>query len=225
MARTTWPRPRTTRRRADRRHRRHGAICNACRGGSSTVYLPLAVFVFVLLFPFYWMAITAVKPNHQLTNYNELQPVLGGRTRRSSTSTTCCSRPPIRAGCWNTMLVSVAATFLSLAASVFAAYAIERRALHRRARRPASLIFLAYLVPPSILFIPLAVIVFKLGIYDSQLGADPHLSDLPHPVLHLAADGLFPLDPLRARGMRAGRRRLALADPDQDHPAAGGARA
>ena len=27
------------------------------------VYLPMAVFVFVLLFPFYWMAITAVKPN------------------------------------------------------------------------------------------------------------------------------------------------------------------
>ena len=33
------------------------------------VYLPLAAFVFVLLFPFYWMAITAIKPNHQLTNY------------------------------------------------------------------------------------------------------------------------------------------------------------
>ena len=38
------------------------------------VYLPLAVFVFVLLFPFYWMAITAVKPDHQLTNYTEYSP-------------------------------------------------------------------------------------------------------------------------------------------------------
>ena len=28
-----------------------------------TIYVPLLVFVFVLLFPFYWMAITAVKPN------------------------------------------------------------------------------------------------------------------------------------------------------------------
>ena len=35
-----------------------------------TVFLPLIVFVFVLLFPFYWMAITAIKPNFQLTDYN-----------------------------------------------------------------------------------------------------------------------------------------------------------
>ncbi len=39
-----------------------------------TVYLPLAVFVFVLLFPFYWMAITAVKPNDQLTDYKNFSP-------------------------------------------------------------------------------------------------------------------------------------------------------
>ena len=42
-----------------------------------TVYLPLLVFVFVLLFPFYWMTITALKPNSELTdfrNYNPLWP-------------------------------------------------------------------------------------------------------------------------------------------------------
>ena len=64
------------------------------------------------------------------------------------------------------------------------------------ARTFGLLIFLAYLVPPSILFIPLAFIVFKLGIYRLAVRADLHLSDLPHPVLHLAADGLLPLDPL-----------------------------
>ena len=31
-----------------------------------TVWLPLFVFVFVLLFPFYWMGITAFKPNEEL---------------------------------------------------------------------------------------------------------------------------------------------------------------
>ena len=31
-----------------------------------TVYIPLAIFVFVLLFPFYWMVITSVKPNNEL---------------------------------------------------------------------------------------------------------------------------------------------------------------
>jgi multiple sugar transport system permease protein len=40
-----------------------------------TVYLPLAIFVFVLLFPFYWMAITSVKPNEQLTDYKNFSPL------------------------------------------------------------------------------------------------------------------------------------------------------
>ena len=39
-----------------------------------TIYLPLLVFVIVLLFPFYWMAITAVKPNEQMTNFNDFSP-------------------------------------------------------------------------------------------------------------------------------------------------------
>ncbi len=53
------------------------------------------------------------------------------------------------------MLVAVVATFLSLAASVFAAYAIERLRF-KGSKSVGMAIFLAYLIPPSILFIPLA---------------------------------------------------------------------
>ena len=68
---------------------------------------------------------------------------------------------------WNTVIVSVVATVLSLVASVLAAYAIER--LRFQGAKPAGgAIFLAYLVPPSILFIPLAAIVVKLGLFDSR---------------------------------------------------------
>jgi multiple sugar transport system permease protein len=68
---------------------------------------------------------------------------------------------------WNTVIVSVVSTFASLVASVFAAYAIER--LRFKGSKATGLaIFLAYLVPPSILFIPLATIVFKLGIFDTR---------------------------------------------------------
>lgn len=132
-----------------------------------TLYLPLAIFVFVLLFPFYWMAITAVKPNAQLTDYSNYSPfwVVGPTLDHIKYLLFETSYPG-----WlvNTMLVAVGSTILSLAASVFAAYAIER--LRFTGSRPVGLlIFLAYLVPPSILFIPLAVIVFKFGIYDSKL--------------------------------------------------------
>ena len=68
---------------------------------------------------------------------------------------------------WNTVLITVVSTALSLFASVLAAYAIERLRF-RGSRYVGMSIFLAYLVPPSILFIPLATIVFKLGLFDTR---------------------------------------------------------
>lgn len=131
------------------------------------VWLPLLVFLFVLLFPFYWMAITAVKPNAQLTDYANHSPfwVVGPTLEHMKYLLFETSYP---GWLWNTLVVAVASTFLSLFASVFAAYAIERLRF-RGARVTGLLIFLAYLVPPSILFIPLSVIVFQMGIFDSKL--------------------------------------------------------
>jgi multiple sugar transport system permease protein len=132
-----------------------------------TVFLPLLIFVFVLLFPFYWMAITAVKPNFQLTDYNNFSPlwVVEPTLDHIKYLLFETSYP---AWLWNTIFISVAATFISLVTSVFAAYAIERLRFHG-SRWVGLGIFLAYLVPPSILFIPLAIMVFGIGIYDTKL--------------------------------------------------------
>ena len=51
---------------------------------------------------------------------------------------------------------------------MLAAYAVERLR-YTGSRYVGMAIFLAYLVPPSILFIPLATMVFKLGLFDSDL--------------------------------------------------------
>src|SRR5688572_33314673 len=40
-----------------------------------TLYLPLGIFVFVLLFPFYWMSITAFKSNEELINFRDFNPL------------------------------------------------------------------------------------------------------------------------------------------------------
>lgn len=132
-----------------------------------TLYLPLAVFVFVLLFPFYWMAITAIKPNHQLTDYSNYSPflVVDATLEHIKYLLFETSYP---GWLWNTMLVATASTILSLIASVAGAYAIERIRF-TGSRSVGLLIFLAYLVPPSILFIPLAFLVFKIGIYDTRM--------------------------------------------------------
>jgi multiple sugar transport system permease protein len=130
-----------------------------------TLYLPLAVFLFVLLFPFYWMAMTAFKPDAELMS-REANPfwIVGPTLAHFDKLLFHTSYPDWM---WNTVIVTVASTCISLVASVLAAYAIER--LRFRGARPAGLaIFLAYLVPPSILFIPLAAIVFKLGLFDTR---------------------------------------------------------
>jgi multiple sugar transport system permease protein len=133
---------------------------------ATVVYLPLGIFVFVLLFPFYWMAITAFKPNNELlaregNPFWIIAPTLD-HVKHLLFET---SYPQWM---WNTVLVSVVATFFSLAASVFAAYAIERLRFSG-AKQVGLAIFLAYLVPPSILFIPLASVVFELGLFDTRL--------------------------------------------------------
>jgi multiple sugar transport system permease protein len=130
-----------------------------------TVYLPLVVFVIVLLFPFYWMAITAVKPNNELLSRTGNPFWVVAPTLEHFKHLILETAFP--AWLWNTLLVSVLSTFFSLAASVLAAYAIER--LRFRGSRHVGLsIFLAYLVPPSILFIPLAAIVYQLGLFDTR---------------------------------------------------------
>ena len=145
---------------------REGYVENASRK-ILVIYLPLAVFVFVLLFPFYWMAITAVKPDNQLTDYTNHSPfwVIGPTLEHMRFLLFETTYPRWM---WNTIIVSVASTAISLVASVFAAYAIERLRF-KGSRITGLMIFLAYLVPPSILFIPLAFIVFQIGIFDSRL--------------------------------------------------------
>lgn len=131
-----------------------------------TTYLPLLAFLFVLLFPFYWMGVTTFKPDNELLSRDGnpfwiISPTLAHIEK-------LLFRTEYPQWMWNTVLVSVTATFFSLLASVFAAYAIERLRFSG-AKNVGLGIFLAYLVPPSILFIPLASVVFQMGLFDTRL--------------------------------------------------------
>ena len=131
-----------------------------------TVWVPLSVFLFVLLFPFYWMVVTTFKPNEELLSREGNPFWVRNPTLAHVKKLLFDTAYP--EWLWNTMVVSVVSTLLSLACSVFAAYAIERLRF-RGSRHVGMAIFLAYLVPPSILFIPLAAIVFQAGLFDSRL--------------------------------------------------------
>jgi multiple sugar transport system permease protein len=130
-----------------------------------TTYIPIGLFLFILLFPFYWMVITSFKPNAELLS-REGNPfwVVNPTLAHFKKLLFDTNYPE-----WllNTMLVAVVSTFVSLATAVFAAYAIER--LRFKGSRPTGLaIFLAYLIPPSILFIPLALVLQHLGLFNTR---------------------------------------------------------
>jgi multiple sugar transport system permease protein len=130
-----------------------------------TVYIPIALFLFVLLFPFYWMTITAFKPNAELLSRDGNPLWVFNPTLAHFNKLLFETAYP--EWLFNTMLVAVVATFISLFAAVFAAYSIERLRF-KGSRWTGLAIFLAYLIPPSILFIPLAIVLQNFGLFNTR---------------------------------------------------------
>jgi len=129
------------------------------------LWLPLGLIMVVLIFPFYWMGLTAVKPDQELVNLDATNPLwTWNPTLKHIRALLFETAYPT--WLWNTMMVSISATILSLIASVGAAYAIVR-IRYSGAEWIGGAIFLAYLVPPSILFIPLATIIVNFGLFDT----------------------------------------------------------
>ncbi|MEO0624730.1 MAG: carbohydrate ABC transporter permease [Pseudomonadota bacterium] len=130
-----------------------------------TLWMPLGIIMVVLLFPFYWMGLTAIKPDSELIDLETTNPLWTWNPTFKHVYVLLFETDyPV--WLWNTMSVAIGATILSLIASVGAAYAIVR-IKYKGANWVGGAIFLAYLVPPSILFIPLASIVVNYGLFDT----------------------------------------------------------
>jgi multiple sugar transport system permease protein len=127
-------------------------------------YIPLFMFVFAMLFPFFWMLITSLKPDPELYNprlspFIVREPTLRHWERLFSDTLFVN---------WavNTLWVAVASTALSLFAGVLAGYSLARLIF------PGSTvfgiaIFVTYLVPPTLLFIPLTGVISWMGLQDT----------------------------------------------------------
>src|ERR1700710_3323995 len=110
-----------------------------------TLYLPLGIIVIILLFPFYWMGLTAIKPDDQLLDLDKFNPFwTWNPTFKHIHKLLFESYYPW--WLWNTMYVAVCATVLSIVASVLAAYAIVRLR-YPGAHWVGGVIFLSFLVP------------------------------------------------------------------------------
>lgn len=132
-----------------------------------TLYIPLFIILVILLFPFYWMALTSIKPDAQLIDMETYNPFWVVHPTLKHIQKLLLETQYPR-WLWNTMYVATGATILSIAASVLAAYSIVRLQF-KGAPFVGAAIFFAYLVPPSILFIPMATVIQAYGLFDSPM--------------------------------------------------------
>ena len=128
------------------------------------LWIPLLLYAVFLLFPFAWMLIVSIKPDQLLldTRINPfaiISPTL--ENYRYLLQETEFPR-----WIWNTLVVTTGATALSLFCSILIGYALGRFRF-RGGNTLGIAIFLLYLVPPTLLFIPLSQIVSNFGLYNS----------------------------------------------------------
>jgi multiple sugar transport system permease protein len=129
-------------------------------------YFPLCAFIFTLLFPFYWMMVTTVRPDNELYRpWNAVNYAPFWTTHPTLDHIKYLFDETLFST-WmlNTLLISIAATAISLFCGLLAGYALSRLKF-RFAGLLGTGIFVTYLVPQTLLFIPLADIIrnFRLG--------------------------------------------------------------
>ncbi len=137
---------------------------NAKRNRWLGLYIPLSMFMVFLLFPFYWMLIVSLKPNSELLD-TSVNPFLLFSVTLDHYAYLFTDTDFVRYTI-NTFVVTIGSTALALVTSIFAGYALGRFRF-RGGTLMGALIFLCYLVPPTLLFIPLSQIVADLGLYNS----------------------------------------------------------
>ncbi len=136
------------------------------RTQSAVSYAILVTFVLFVVFPFYWMIVTSFKGETQMRSVVSMfwpSPFVAENYEHLFKKTEFVS--------WfgNSIIVAVSSTFLATAVGTLGAYALARLKFLGRAFM-ASTVLITYLVPPSILFIPLYAQIRNLGMADSLTG-------------------------------------------------------
>ena len=139
--------------------RRRGVLAGTVRW---TILLGAAIG---LSFPFLWMLITSFKRSSDLYNL-ENSPFLFHEPPTLEHIRLLLQETLFLRWLWNTTLAGVCVVAITLLLAVPAAYALARLA-GPWGERLGIAIFLTYLVPPTLLFIPLSRVVAALGIQDT----------------------------------------------------------
>ena len=128
------------------------------------LYLPLGAFLFFALFPFYWMTISSFKSNPELYNLKATRLWLEEPTLEQFRE--LFKKTKILNWLGNSFFVSFLTSLISLFFGVMAGYALARLEFPG-AKGFGLATFITYLVPTTLLFIPLARVVHMLGLANS----------------------------------------------------------
>jgi len=147
---------------AEKNHARHLQQRRLTR--AITVYLPLTLFVLITLFPFYLMLIMSVKTNQELINVKATPFFVAKPTFEHYAY--LFEKTLFVKWAANSLMVTIASTAISLFCGIIAGYSLAR--LHFRGANLLGLaVFVTYLVPQTLLFLPLSNIVGTFGLLDS----------------------------------------------------------
>jgi multiple sugar transport system permease protein len=127
--------------------------------------LVLTIFTVLLAFPFYWMVIATFKRNVDLYGM-ENNPFIFNLPPTLENLRLLFQETGFVRWLGNTAFVGLLVVTITLVLSLPAAYALARLT-GRWGERLGIAIFLTYLVPPTLLFIPLSRVVATLGLQDT----------------------------------------------------------
>src|SRR5437764_1214152 len=129
------------------------------------VYAELTFYAILAGLPIYWMIITTFKPDRDLYNLANFPLWFNQNGITFDHLALLFNKTGFNTWIKNTIIVAVGVVAITLAVSVPAGYALAR--LRFRGSESLSIgIFLTYLVPTTLLFLPLVKVISFLGFFD-----------------------------------------------------------
>jgi multiple sugar transport system permease protein len=128
-------------------------------------YLIVGPFAIVLAFPFYWMLMTSLRSDQDLYDLEQVPFKFNTNSPTIANYRFLFEETNYRLWLENTAIVGAAVVLITLVLSLPAAYALARLS-GSWGQSVGVGIFLTYLVPPTLLFLPLSRVVAELDLTD-----------------------------------------------------------
>ena len=132
------------------------------------LYLPTLLFLIFVLLPFYWMTITSFKQDRNIFDpkanpfWFNMAPTLKHYINLINPDKT-----DFLIWVQNSLMVAAMVTVISVSIGIMAGYSLARLR-YKGAETIGSSVFITYLVPPSLLFLPLSHVIGQLGLMETR---------------------------------------------------------